>query len=330
MTPCKFDVCGCCVLCAWPRLYTEALATHAAAKGGVLEEFGRAASSFGLAEGAAFGVGTVSDGPGGVGTNECVMRDLVQLHMGKSPVGGSSSSTRVNDASNGGDNPQIAAVAAANAAAAQHAHAAAAAGMLGSAFIEIGSNASTLGRSVTRRADAAQVSLQTHFKEAIRYVRAVRSAVEDLNAAAGELSNLERRRARSVANAETAAAKSAAEAADKENKAAGANGGGGGGGPFGCVSGGSRGAAVDTEDVATKGGQGGQGGGGGGGGGGGRGGGGGGGTATAATAAKSSKASKAEKAAADAAELTNRTDEARCRLDAAEIQLESEAGPAFG
>jgi hypothetical protein len=103
--------------------------------------------------------------------------------MGKSPGssrGNSGGGINAGGASNGVYGQQAAAVAAAAAAAAQHAHALAAAGVLGGAFLELGSNAAMLGRSVARQANTAQLSLQTHFKEAIRYVRAVRSAVEDL------------------------------------------------------------------------------------------------------------------------------------------------------
>jgi hypothetical protein len=62
------------------RRVAKGLAAHAATKGGVLEEFGRTAVGFGTVESAAFGVGTVSPGPVR-NADDCVMRDLVQLHM---------------------------------------------------------------------------------------------------------------------------------------------------------------------------------------------------------------------------------------------------------
>ena len=301
------------------RRAAKSLATAAAARGVALEEIGRAATAMGIAESEAFGVGVVSVGhhPRGRAGAEKegeeeqghVMRDFIQLHA----AGRMSTPARAT--------PVVSPSNVATASAAQRENATAAACMLGSAFLELGTEATTLGRregtggGPLRAAGAARDALQTHFKEAIRYVRAVRSAVDDLNVAAGELSSLERKRARSVAQAEKVS-RTAAKAAEKEEekkKMDNTSRAGGGGGTFGCVGGGN-GGSVDADDAVTTG------------------------AAAANNNSKKTPSSgvqgkkgkaggvqvKAERANAVAAELTNRADEARCRLDTASIQLETE------
>ena len=85
-------------------------------------------------------------------------------------------------------------------------------GVLGGAFLELGANAEALGRAVSRTSEGARSNLERNLKEAVRYVRAVRSAIESLDAAAGRIDELDRKTSKSLLAAETLRAKAEAEA----------------------------------------------------------------------------------------------------------------------
>lgn len=85
-------------------------------------------------------------------------------------------------------------------------------GVLGGAFLELGANAEALGRAVSRTSEGARSNLERNLKEAVRYARAVRSAIESLDAAAGRIDDLDRKTSKSLLAAETLRAKAEAEA----------------------------------------------------------------------------------------------------------------------